>query len=56
MLDAVTSSAPTPLSEAEYLALERASDRKHEFVVLGSELDIADVYRGVVFDEGKRPA
>lgn len=25
-------------------------------VVLGSELDIAEVYLGVVFHEGKRPA
>ncbi len=28
----MSSPAPTPLTEAEYLALERASDRKHEFV------------------------
>jgi len=28
----VSSPAPVPFTEAEYLALERASDRKHEFV------------------------
>jgi Uma2 family endonuclease len=28
----MSSPAPTPFTEAEYLALERASERKHEFV------------------------